>query len=80
LIRLQVLIFSIKALNVSGPAAVYDAVEKPLQLAQTAAILEVTTIETIGHDIVFSVWLLFILSFCYVVRQAISWNSINFNY
>ncbi|XP_078179090.1 very-long-chain (3R)-3-hydroxyacyl-CoA dehydratase PASTICCINO 2A-like isoform X2 [Carex rostrata] len=38
---LQVLIFAIKALNESGPAAVYDAVEKPLQLAQTAAILEI---------------------------------------
>ncbi|KAJ1686699.1 hypothetical protein LUZ63_018089 [Rhynchospora breviuscula] len=38
---IQVLIFAIKALNESGPAAVYDAVEKPLQLAQTAAILEI---------------------------------------
>ncbi|KAF3330524.1 very-long-chain (3R)-3-hydroxyacyl-CoA dehydratase PASTICCINO 2A-like protein [Carex littledalei] len=38
---LQVLIFAIKALNESGPAAVYDNVEKPLQLAQTAAILEI---------------------------------------
>jgi very-long-chain (3R)-3-hydroxyacyl-CoA dehydratase len=38
---LQVLVFAIKALNESGPAAVYDAVEKPLQLAQTAAILEI---------------------------------------
>ncbi|XP_078153639.1 very-long-chain (3R)-3-hydroxyacyl-CoA dehydratase PASTICCINO 2A-like [Carex rostrata] len=38
---LQVLVFAIKALNESGTAAVYDAVEKPLQLAQTAAILEI---------------------------------------
>ncbi|KAJ4808155.1 Very-long-chain (3R)-3-hydroxyacyl-CoA dehydratase [Rhynchospora pubera] len=38
---IQVLVFAIKALNESRPAAVYDAVEKPLQLAQTATILEV---------------------------------------
>jgi very-long-chain (3R)-3-hydroxyacyl-CoA dehydratase len=38
---LQVLVFAVKTLNESGPAAVYDAVEKPLQLAQTIAILEI---------------------------------------
>ncbi|KAJ3676421.1 hypothetical protein LUZ60_003833 [Juncus effusus] len=38
---LQVLVFAIKALSESGHAAVYDAVEKPLQLAQTAAVLEI---------------------------------------
>jgi very-long-chain (3R)-3-hydroxyacyl-CoA dehydratase len=37
----QVLVFAVKTLNESGPAAVYDAVEKPLQLAQTIAILEI---------------------------------------
>ncbi|KAF3341936.1 very-long-chain (3R)-3-hydroxyacyl-CoA dehydratase PASTICCINO 2A [Carex littledalei] len=41
---LQVLVFAIKALNESGTAAVYDAVEKPLQLAQTAAILELISV------------------------------------
>lgn len=40
--RFQVLYFALKALRESGHAAVYDAVERPLQLAQTAAIMEVT--------------------------------------
>ncbi|KAJ3693311.1 hypothetical protein LUZ60_008791 [Juncus effusus] len=38
---LQVLVFAIKALSESGHTAVYDAVEKSLQLAQTAAVLEI---------------------------------------
>ncbi|KAG6487316.1 hypothetical protein ZIOFF_055902 [Zingiber officinale] len=37
----QVLYFAVKALREGGPTTVYDAVEKPLQLAQTAAVLEV---------------------------------------
>lgn len=37
----QVLYFAVKTLRESSPAAVYDAVEKPLQLAQSAAILEI---------------------------------------
>ncbi|KAG6483389.1 hypothetical protein ZIOFF_060034 [Zingiber officinale] len=37
----QVLYFAVKALREGGPTTVYDAVEKPLQLAQTAAVLEI---------------------------------------
>ncbi|XP_010519217.1 PREDICTED: very-long-chain (3R)-3-hydroxyacyl-CoA dehydratase PASTICCINO 2 [Tarenaya hassleriana] len=37
----QVLYLSLKTLNESGHEHVYDAVEKPLQLAQTAAVLEI---------------------------------------
>ncbi|KAM0953556.1 putative very-long-chain (3R)-3-hydroxyacyl-CoA dehydratase [Dioscorea sansibarensis] len=37
----QVLYFAVKTLRGSGYQAVYDAVEKPLQLAQTAAVLEI---------------------------------------
>ncbi|KAJ0979452.1 hypothetical protein J5N97_014926 [Dioscorea zingiberensis] len=37
----QVLYFAVKTLRESGYGAVYDAVEKPLQLAQTAAVLEI---------------------------------------
>lgn len=38
---LQVLYYAIQTLRTSGYAAVYDAVEKPLQFAQTAAVLEI---------------------------------------
>ncbi|WZZ38045.1 hypothetical protein YC2023_034304 [Brassica napus] len=38
----QVLYFAVKTLKESGHENVYDAVEKPLQLAQTAAVLEVS--------------------------------------
>ncbi|KAF3503867.1 hypothetical protein F2Q69_00045087 [Brassica cretica] len=37
----QVLYFAVKTLKETGHENVYDAVEKPLQLAQTAAVLEV---------------------------------------
>nr|DAD40948.1 TPA_asm: hypothetical protein HUJ06_015271 [Nelumbo nucifera] len=37
----QVLYFALKTLRESGYEHVYDAVERPLQLAQTAAILEI---------------------------------------
>ncbi|XP_008784525.2 very-long-chain (3R)-3-hydroxyacyl-CoA dehydratase PASTICCINO 2A [Phoenix dactylifera] len=37
----QVLYFALKALKESGHTAVYDAVERPLQLAQTAAVMEI---------------------------------------
>ncbi|KAH9314575.1 hypothetical protein KI387_023202, partial [Taxus chinensis] len=37
----QVFYFAVKTLRESNPTAVYEAVEKPLQLAQTAAILEI---------------------------------------
>ncbi|CAF1696923.1 unnamed protein product [Brassica napus] len=37
----QVLYFAVKTLKESGHENVYDAVEKPLQLAQTAAVLEI---------------------------------------
>ena len=39
--RAQVLYFAVKTLRESSHEHVYDAVEKPLQLAQTAAVLEV---------------------------------------
>ena len=42
--RLQVLYFALKTLNESGHEKVYDAVERPLQLAQTAAVMEVCKI------------------------------------
>eukprot|EP01018_Ginkgo_biloba_P015077 Gb_04514 [translate_table: standard] len=38
---LQVFYFAVKALRDSGHAAVYDAVETPLQFAQTAAVMEI---------------------------------------
>uniref|UniRef100_M1C659 very-long-chain (3R)-3-hydroxyacyl-CoA dehydratase n=1 Tax=Solanum tuberosum TaxID=4113 RepID=M1C659_SOLTU len=38
----QVFYLAVKTLKESGHEHVYDAVEKPLLLAQTAAILEVT--------------------------------------
>ncbi|KAJ8637501.1 hypothetical protein MRB53_011768 [Persea americana] len=38
---LQVLYFALKTLNESGHEKVYDAVERPLQLAQTAAVMEI---------------------------------------
>ncbi|WZZ91661.1 very-long-chain (3R)-3-hydroxyacyl-CoA dehydratase PASTICCINO 2-like [Brassica napus] len=37
----QVLYFAVKTLKETGHENVYDAVEKPLQLAQTAAVLEI---------------------------------------
>ena len=37
------LYYAIQALRTSGYEAVYDAVEKPLQFAQTAAVLEVSS-------------------------------------
>lgn len=37
----QVLYYAVQTLRTSGYAAVYDAVEKPLQFAQTAAVLEI---------------------------------------
>ncbi|CAG7879110.1 unnamed protein product [Brassica rapa] len=37
----QVLYFAVKTLKETGHEHVYDAVEKPLQLAQTAAVLEI---------------------------------------
>ncbi|EOA19759.1 hypothetical protein CARUB_v10003916mg [Capsella rubella] len=37
----QVLYFAIKTLSETGYEDVYDAIEKPLQLAQTAAVLEI---------------------------------------
>lgn len=37
----QVLYFALKTLKESGHQQVYDAIERPLQLAQTAAILEI---------------------------------------
>ncbi|KAH7678047.1 Very-long-chain (3R)-3-hydroxyacyl-CoA dehydratase protein [Dioscorea alata] len=37
----QVLYFAVITLRESGYQAVYDAVEKPLQLAQTAAVMEI---------------------------------------
>ncbi|KAL6012584.1 Very-long-chain (3R)-3-hydroxyacyl-CoA dehydratase PASTICCINO 2A [Asimina triloba] len=37
----QVLYFAVKTLQESGHEKVYDAVEKPLQLAQTAAVMEI---------------------------------------
>ncbi|XP_068656365.1 very-long-chain (3R)-3-hydroxyacyl-CoA dehydratase PASTICCINO 2A [Aristolochia californica] len=37
----QVLYFALKTLSESGPEKVYDAVEKPLQWAQTAAVMEI---------------------------------------
>lgn len=43
--RFQVLYFALKTLKESGHEQVYDAVERPLQLAQTAAILEVHTVQ-----------------------------------
>ncbi len=39
--RLQILVSAVKALQQSGPSGVYAAVEKPLQIWQTAALLEV---------------------------------------
>ena len=41
-LRAQVLYFAVKTLKETGHEHVYDAVEKPLQLAQTAAVLEVS--------------------------------------
>ncbi|CAK9190342.1 unnamed protein product [Sphagnum troendelagicum] len=38
---LQILVSAVKALQQSGPSGVYAAVEKPLQIWQTAALLEV---------------------------------------
>lgn len=40
-IRFQVLYIALKTLNESGHEHVYDAVEKPLLLAQSAAFMEV---------------------------------------
>jgi len=40
-IRAQVLYLAITTLKETGYENVYDAIEKPLQLAQTAAVLEV---------------------------------------
>ncbi|CAL9211719.1 unnamed protein product, partial [Musa hybrid cultivar] len=37
----QVLYFAVKALREGGPTTVYDSVERPLQLAQTAAVMEI---------------------------------------
>ena len=37
----QVMYFTVNTLRESSPAAVYDAVEKPLQLAQTTVVLEI---------------------------------------
>lgn len=39
--RAQVLFLALKTLKESGYEHVYDAVEKPLQFAQTGAVLEV---------------------------------------
>jgi hypothetical protein len=39
--RLQILVSAVKALQQSGPSGVYAAVEKPLQIWQTAALLEI---------------------------------------
>jgi hypothetical protein len=39
--RTQILYSAVGALYTAGPAAVYDAVEKPLQIWQTAAVFEV---------------------------------------
>ncbi|KAH8974292.1 hypothetical protein BDL97_01G094300 [Sphagnum fallax] len=38
---LQILVSAVKALQQSGPSGVYAAVEKPLQIWQTAALLEI---------------------------------------
>ncbi|KAH9574991.1 hypothetical protein CY35_01G089200 [Sphagnum magellanicum] len=38
---LQILVSAVKALQQSGPSGVYTAVEKPLQIWQTAALLEI---------------------------------------
>lgn len=39
--RMQILYSAVRALYTAGPPAVYDAVEKPLQIWQTAAVFEV---------------------------------------
>lgn len=39
--RTQILYSAVGALYTAGPPAVYDAVEKPLQIWQTAAVFEV---------------------------------------
>lgn len=39
--RTQILYSAVEALYTAGPPAVYDAVEKPLQIWQTAAVFEV---------------------------------------
>ncbi|VVB18300.1 unnamed protein product [Arabis nemorensis] len=41
MVKAQVLYFAIKTLKETGYENVYDAIEKPLQLAQTAAVLEI---------------------------------------
>ena len=58
--RFQVLYYAIQALRTSGYEAVYDAVEKPLQFAQTAAVLEV------------SVWCsFFVIEYCILNFQTV---------
>lgn len=39
--RSQILFYAVKALYTTGPTGVYEAVEKPLQIWQTAALFEV---------------------------------------
>ncbi|KAK7835612.1 very-long-chain (3r)-3-hydroxyacyl-coa dehydratase pasticcino 2 [Quercus suber] len=46
----QVLYLAVKTVRESGHQHVYSAVERPLQLAQTAAILEVSSISNIATD------------------------------
>ncbi|RWW78673.1 hypothetical protein BHE74_00013114 [Ensete ventricosum] len=50
--RFQVLYFAVKALREGGPTTVYDSVERPLQLAQTAAVMEVLPFIFILHGLV----------------------------
>ena len=46
--RFQVLYLALKTLKESGHEHVYDAVEKPLLLAQSAAVLEVPSAHKIA--------------------------------
>ena len=47
--RAQVLYYAVLTLRESGHKAVYAAVEKPLQFAQTAAIMEVSCFFFLTH-------------------------------
>ena len=47
--RMQILYSAVRALYTAGPPAVYDAVEKPLQIWQTAAVFEVFFLSSSTH-------------------------------
>jgi very-long-chain (3R)-3-hydroxyacyl-CoA dehydratase len=68
--RAQVLYYAVLVLRKSGHEAVYAAVERPLQFAQTAAIMEVCRFLFVYLSFLLHFYLVVYFSFCYHCKSC----------